>query len=365
MNKKFLKRVAAFALAATMVVGNAAVAMAAESTADGSGSNEGKTPDYPVASITLPVVTDDTMFDYIVDPNGLIAGTASAGADNQHYDWNDFNQSGSLWFQQFASPAAAGAKKFEPTSDKLEVVNNGANDITVKAKVVADANYKGAVTFVTGSTFTTSGKNIYIAAQGSKENVNSAGTALDTAAAVDPVAVKGLGTENAADLSFDLIGNKKNFSLAYDNDEEKYIQKMSTGSSLVWSKGSFNLTGACNTQGTDVWGDDELPKLTVTWSWEDPSLMYAYWDKSISGYWLCLNQNSGFDTSATTITSLTFGGKDVTSGATMVTGSSDGLKWIKLPWAACTAAGVPGGQSSYDIKLVLGSDPERHYTVAN
>ena len=140
------------------------------------------------------------MFDYIVDPNGLIAGTASAGADNQHYDWSDFNQSGSLWFQQFASPAVAGLKKFEPTSDKLEVVNNGANDITVKAKVVADANYKGAVTFVTGSTFTTSGKNIYIAAQGSKENVNSAGTALDTAAAVAPVAVKGLGTENAADL---------------------------------------------------------------------------------------------------------------------------------------------------------------------
>lgn len=273
MNKKFLKRVAAFAMAATLVLGNAAIAFAADGTATGEGANEGAKPEYPVASITLPVVTNEKMYDYIIDPNELIKGTKDNAASEQHYDWStDFNASGTLWFQQFASPAVAGLKKFEPTSDSLKIENKSAVDITVKAKVVADASYTGGITFVTGSTFATAGKNIYIATKGTKKDVTDQGAA-GTEAPVAAVAVKGLGAANGAELSFDLKGNVNNFRLAYDSIGNKYEYKMSTASALVWSEGSFQLEGACNTANADkVWTDkDNGPKLDVTWSWEAKS----------------------------------------------------------------------------------------------
>lgn len=333
MNKKFLKRVAAFAMAATLVLGNAAVAFADEGAANGTGSNEGAKPEYPVDSIELPVVPDSSVYDYIVDPNALIMGTMNAGADNQHYDWSDFTSGQTLFFKTFVSGATP---KYSNTSDPLLFANKSANDITIKAKVVGADSYTGTVKFVTGNFTAAGGQEIKIAAKGAYQNVKADGSGLDTAVPVSPEYVNGLGDSNAAKLTFDLAGNKDGYELVYDKNKSKYKYQMVSGASL-WASGSFVLTGETNTANADtIWDNTAVPKLKVTWSWEpkvNPLNLSGTFDSTNNVFKISLPD--GVNVSAAgDVSSVTADGHAITTGISI----NDAGTVIKITKAAVKAA---------------------------
>jgi hypothetical protein len=87
----------------------------------------------------------------------------------------------------------------------------------------------------------------------------------------------------------------------------------------------------------------------------------ATWDGSIEGggFYLSKTSSTGFDSSATTITSLKVDGVDVTSCAGVE--SYDSGKWIAVRWPEAIAAGVTRGKTSYDFVLVFDG---KQYTIA-
>lgn len=85
MTKGNFKRFAALLVAGTMVVGSSVTAFADGGVADGEGHYEGGEMKYPALTVTLPTIPDGA-YNYIADPNGLIADTAAAayeGADRK------------------------------------------------------------------------------------------------------------------------------------------------------------------------------------------------------------------------------------------------------------------------------------------
>ena len=76
--KKGFKRFLTVAMAATLVFGTTMSAFAeGEGTSEGAGTYEGGEMKYPTLSVTLPTIPAGT-YDYIADPNGLIALTSAA-----------------------------------------------------------------------------------------------------------------------------------------------------------------------------------------------------------------------------------------------------------------------------------------------
>ena len=75
---KNFKKYTAIAVAATMTIGSAMTVFAGDVTpgvSEGEGSYEGGEMKYPTLTVTLPTIPAGT-YDYIADPNGLIAATS-------------------------------------------------------------------------------------------------------------------------------------------------------------------------------------------------------------------------------------------------------------------------------------------------
>ena len=156
MNKKFLKRVVAFAMAATMVVGNGAIALADTAvSADGDGYFEGVEPDTPdLAAITLPTAAAG-LYEYVADPNGLIrkygdstitAKLPAAGDDTGIY-------------------FTASDGKFSADSQELEVENINYCDIDLTVDIALTGG-SDTIKFASGSAWGTDNKEneMYLAA---------------------------------------------------------------------------------------------------------------------------------------------------------------------------------------------------------
>lgn len=223
--KKF-KKVLALALAMTLVVGSSMTAFAAESTpgqsttVEGTGTVEGSV-NTDVWNVVLPeTVSGDNTYDFILDPEGLIAET-----DAVKYSGADFEEDANLFFQVVSGSGVA----YSATSDAKKIVNKSsyAVDVTVSATVTAGTGVaiNPDATFANDTT-----ASIYMAVEDSASHL-AAVAANGTVSVVSTMAA-------AKDGSYEVV---------YDTESASYTYELvDSPAADAFAEYSFQLTGACN-----------------------------------------------------------------------------------------------------------------------
>lgn len=254
MNKKSLKRFAAVTLAATMAIGSTVTVFAADSTTtpgvgEGTGSYEGGEMKYPTLSVTLPTIPANA-YDYIADPNGLIAATTHAKYDASA----TFTGNTGIFFLTDSS-----AKKYTEKSAAQEIINENAQDIDVTVKLEQKTAGSDIIQYANSATFE------------STDTANKLYLAVTDGAASNPK-VAALSANGVAEVKVTVEGVPGNYEAGYSTTDGYQYTKKTTGLS-DWNKCSFYLTGAVNTNAT--WGDNvTFPAIKVTWSYKEHTDSY-------------------------------------------------------------------------------------------
>lgn len=260
---KNYKKVLAAGLAVSMVMGSSVVALAddVDGGTSGTGGLEG-TVSTDVFSVVLPSVpeTGDTTFNYILDPEGLIA---KAGSDK--YTDKTFEENATLFFQNTAEGAV---KDYSSTSDALTVINKSSSDVTVEVKATV-ASIDG-ITMTGDKTFADDTKtSLYLALKdASKETAITAEGGATLTSTIDAAA------EDAYEVKWNATDSKYENVLTDAAKADDY-----TG----FAKYTFQMTGACNAAGD--WSDltDTAPVVNVVWSVKDPFITGPQITLSASG----------------------------------------------------------------------------------
>lgn len=253
MSKKNLKRFAAITLAATMAFGSAMTVFATDGdpgntpatpekgVAEGKGSYEGGEMKYPTLSVTLPTIPAGT-YDYIADPNGLIAATS-----NGKYAGATFSGGTGIFFE-------TSTNTYSQKSAAQTLTNENAQDIDVTVKLEQKTAGDAIIKYASSGTFESTDKEnkLYLAV------TDDAATDPNTAALSDA---------SAATVTTTVAGVPGNYEPGY-TEGTGYAYTKKTSGLADWGKCSFILTGAINTNAT--WGDNvNFPQIKVTWSYKE------------------------------------------------------------------------------------------------
>lgn len=254
MNAKRIKKLLTVVLTTSMVVGCTVTAFADAGVGEGSGTYEGGEMKYPTLSVTLPTIPSGT-YDYIADPNGLIAATSAA-----HYDEATFTGTSGIFFK---TKDAEGSAKAEYTnkSKAQSVENNNAQDIDVTIKLEQKTAGSDIIKYADSATFEAADKEnkLYLAV-------------TDDAASDAKVAA--LGATTAATLTTTVAGVPGNYVENWDEDDGYSYVLKDEADLTDWNSCSYILTGALNTNAT--WGDAvTFPEIKVTWSFKEHTDAYV------------------------------------------------------------------------------------------
>jgi hypothetical protein len=253
------KRLLAFVVASMMVVGSSVTAFAADGDpviGDGTGTYEGDDVTFAaIASFTVPSAPT-TGFNYIADPNGLIAEAAANGkAAYKDFVFDRTNTHGVY----FPTSVADGKTTYSEKSAAVTIVNNNASPLNVSVKIKQKDSDTGNVPFTDDATFggdtPSTSKAVYIAVTN--------GT--------DTAAIKAGGTEVA--LSYALSGKISNYELKYSTTNSAYEYALKEGvlttDATKWNSTSFYVTGALNENAKYEKAADStavtFPAITVTY----------------------------------------------------------------------------------------------------
>ena len=263
MSKKNFKRFAAVMLATTMAFGSAMTVFAegegddtpttpAAGVAEGTGSYEGGEMKYPTLQVTLPTIPAGT-YDYIADPNGLIAATTNAKYAGATFETKENGATGVFFLTDSAN------KTYSHKSAVQKVTNQNAQDIDVTVKLEQKTAGDTVIKYANTATFAADDKEnkLYLA-------VTDDATTNPTTAA--------LSADDAAIVTVKVDGVPDNYVAGYTEAEGyKYAVKSdATG----WQECSFILTGAINTNAT--WGDNvRFPEIKVTWNVKEHTDSYV------------------------------------------------------------------------------------------
>ncbi len=232
------KKVLAGMMAATMVIGSVTV-FASESkqegNAGGTGTFEG-TVDTDVFSVTVPTGADNA-FDFILDPEGLIAATDAA-----HYADATFEEGQTLFFKNDGDSTSYSSK-----SDMLDIINKSSVpvDVSIKATVTdtTDIKLSDDKTFK-GDTDT----SIYLAVTDGTSD-----TVIKSDGGAEVKTVIGAAAEGSYEYKYE--GGAYKYELKADlasDDENEAFQRY-----------SFGVVGTANAAGD--WSEiSESPKISVT-----------------------------------------------------------------------------------------------------
>lgn len=281
MNKG-LRRFLALALAGTMVFGCTITAFAEESGENTSGSSVSDTADgsyeggalkYPTLSVTLPTVVEDE-YDYIADPNGLIAAT------NQEKYGDDVTFSENAQGIFFKTTVES-ATVYADTSAAKAITNQNAQDIDVTVTLEQEEAGSDIITYSDTNEFEESdtANKVYFALKEYVEDEEVATvedgeeedeTEGDDTSSETEVQVSALTSSAAAKLEFTVAGNPDNYVADYDTESGYGYVLDVDNADPEWNSCAFVLTGALNTNAT--WGDEvTFPTLKVTWSYAEAS----------------------------------------------------------------------------------------------
>lgn len=240
MNKN-LKKLSAITLAATMMLGSTVTVLATDTSSSGTGTYEGGEMKYPAISVTLPTIPTGT-YDYIADPNGLIAATS-----NEKYSGAVFTGTTGIYFKTDSDN-----KKYTENSATLKAKNESAMDVDITVKLEQETAGAEIIKYAESSTFAGTDNELYLAVT---DGTTTKAIKSATEAAVITTKVEGI---------------PGNYEAKYDSGTGKYGYALKSSGTTDWKECSFNLTGALNTNAT--WEDDvTFPTIKVTWSYAEHS----------------------------------------------------------------------------------------------
>ena len=309
MKAKGIKRVLTVALATTMVLGTTMTAFAETTpgTSEGAGTYEGGEMQYPTLSVTLPTIPEHT-YDYIADPNGLIAMTDAA-----HYADSTFTGNTGVFFLTTPKTEEAGSKNaYTNKSAAQTLTNQNAQDIDVTVKLEQKTAGSDSIAYSDAATFETT------------DTANKLYLAVTDDAAQDP-AVSALTASSAATLSATVAGKPSNYKPNYDSTNGYgYVLKTKAendNNDLTWNSCSFTLTGALNKNADWASNSFTFPTIKVTWSYAEhqdnaaPSIATTTYNL-VADTAVSINVNLGAgDLAATAVTGLKNGSQDLPSDA--------------------------------------------------
>ncbi len=256
---KNYKKFVALSLTAVMVIGSTMTVFASETgdegtdpaptagVGEGEGTYEGGEMKYPTLSVTLPTIPEGT-YDYIADPNGLIAATSG-----EKYANSTFIGTTGVFF--LTSTADDGAKTYTADSTALSLTNENAQDIDVTVKLEQKAAGDSTIKYAESATFDAADKD------------NKLYLAITDGAASNPKTAALTGT-GAATIKTTVAGIPGNYEAGY-TEADGYQYTLKDEADLTdWNECSFNMTGALNKNAK--WGDDlDFPAIKVTWSYAE------------------------------------------------------------------------------------------------
>ena len=256
MSAKRIRKLLTVVLSTSMVLGCTITAFADatnEVAEEGSGTYEGGKTPYNTISVTLP--TDLAgIYDYIADPNGLIAATSAT-----RYGGADFSEGTTgIFFETVKADAGAGtAAKYTNKSKVETITNNNAQDLDITIKLEQKTAGSEVIEYSDTDTFENTDKanKIYLAVtDGAESNAKTA--ALGSSAAI---------------LTTTVAGVPANYKQVWDGTAEKYAYELKAQDQLsAWNSCSYNLVGALNKNAT--WEDGvTFPEIKVTWSYAEHS----------------------------------------------------------------------------------------------
>lgn len=263
---KNLKKFVALVLTGAMVIGSTTMVFAEGDTSlssDGTGTYEGNKMSYPTLSVTLPTITAGT-YNYIADPNGNLKAT-NGGSLGTSLEGKLKSTTGIYFTNGTGSNV-----EYTETSDDYKVVNQNAQDIQVTASVKVKTAGASGIKYSETSDF--SGDTV--------KATTAIYFALQNGAKTKTSVLKGAGTNDVAELTLVVKGNKDNYEPKYTaspaEGHEKYEYALKgTPAADSWKSCVFNLTGALN-QNVSWEGDSSamtFPELTVTYKYAEVPVM--------------------------------------------------------------------------------------------
>ncbi len=240
--KQNMKRFAAFAMAAVMTVAFPA-SVAAEELEHGDekagvGEVEGSVK-QDIYQVVLPTVTDN-MFNFIIDPQGLINKTEGAA-----YDGKTFEEGGTLFFERKDGGVE---EDYSSMSDAIKIMNRSSVAIDVAVDVRVEAESLNGITLTGDKEFTDdTGASLYLALTDGEETV--------------PIGADGVSMNVTVDAA-----PEGAYEYSYDEETGEYTYEMSSDlSGIEFPEYSFQLVGASNEKGD--WSElkGAVPKILVSW----------------------------------------------------------------------------------------------------
>lgn len=281
---KSFKKITATALALTMITASSLTAFAetgdegetpetenptteetvADPTSGGLGGNgtiEGVVK-KDVFKVVLPTLDESnaTIFDYKMDPQGLIKAT-----DGAKYTDTEFADGASVYFQ---NADADSKKQYSATSEKLTITNK--STMAVNVTLTARVDEVPGLTMAESGTFeaTDTATKLYLALIGGEgtsaqtKAITTSGITLTATMAAASMGVEGV--DDAYELKYDTEKGEYVYALTSEAQEEDYAG---------FATYSFKLTGACNTNTKADWSElkDANPRVDVVWTVTDPT----------------------------------------------------------------------------------------------
>ena len=242
------KKMIAMAMSVTMLAGSGLTVFAGGSTGGdtGEGKYEGFVDETSVFSVQVPT-NAAKVFDFFVDPNGLLAETGYARMDGKTEA--DFETDATLFFTRTVSDTVT--KEFGKDSDSVTFTNMSSYGV--------DVQVSAAVTGATGITLSDS------------DDLDDAEKPTIYLAIVSGGSTEAI-TSNGGVFTGKIAGKKENFEIQWDGEKYVYGLKKDTteaNPTAPWETLSFNLTGACG----GIWTAEQAevaPVVELTWKVTDP-----------------------------------------------------------------------------------------------
>lgn len=319
---KNYKKLAAITMAATMLVGSGLTAFAGDTgTGTGSGKYEGTVDE--TSAFTVDVPTTAAVFDFFIDPNGLLEETDYARLDGK--DGDDFEEGATLFFTRTVTEDVT--EEFGKDSDSVTLTNM--SSYTVNVEVTA------SITGVDGITLAEEAEDV--------DDAEDPTLYLAIVSGSETEAI----TSEGATLTGTIDGKADNYEIKWNSDDEKYEYGLKDEATTedpdddtsAWEKFSFNLTGACGGTWTDEQAEVD-PVISLTWKITDPN--------AEAGPSIATTSYSYDRSTSLTITTSLGQGSLAATAISKVEASNDGTVVGANLTSACTISGntitFPSGQ---------------------
>lgn len=212
-----------------------------EGNIDGTGDMEGvvKTDIYQVV---MPTNTDG-VFDFILDPQGLINAT-----DGAAYEGKKFEEDSTVFFKRTDGTVE---EDYSNKSDNITITNKSSVPVNVSVEVHIDPSSIEGITMSDDREF-------------KDDTETSLYLAITDGENVVPVGKDGASIQATVEAA-----PEEAYEFVYENDE--YVYKMKEDlEGITFPEYSFQLTGAANKKGEWIDIGDVSPKIEITWRVESP-----------------------------------------------------------------------------------------------